>query len=103
MIQFSNLILDRLIAPDYSSLAVCSALELQELPNYFGSFFLNNIFQLDAVDETAMIVFLRRLASAVREYRQGREAPVEFIALPRDSAPGIALYLKSLSHFEYTI
>ena len=105
MIQFSNLILDRLIAPDYSSLTVCSAPELPELPNYFGSFFLSNILRSDAADETksAMIVFLRRLASAVREYRQGREALVEFIALPQGSAPGITLYLKSLSHFEYTI
>src|SRR6266850_2440296 len=64
MIQFSNLILDRLIALDYSSLTVCSAPELPELPNYFGSFFLNNILRSDAADETksAIIVFLRRLA-----------------------------------------
>jgi hypothetical protein len=86
-------------------ITVCSAPELPELPNYLGSFFLNNILRSDAPDETksAMIVFLRRLASAVREYRQGREALVEFIALPQGSAPGITLYLKSLSHFEYTI
>ena len=99
MIQYSNSILDRLIAPDYSSLTVCSAPELPELPNYFGSFFLENILGLGAADEikSAIIVFLRRLASAVREYRQGREALVEFIALPQGSAPGITLYLKSLN------
>ena len=105
MIQFSHLILDRLIAPDYSCLTVCSAPELPELPNYFGFFFLNNIFQSDAAYEpkSAIIVFLRRLASAVGEYRQGREALVEFIALPQDTPPGITVYLKSLSHFECTI
>ena len=67
--------------------------------------FLNNIFQSDAAYEpkSAIIVFLRRLASAVGEYRRGREALVEFIALPQDTPPAITVYLKSLSHFECTI
>jgi hypothetical protein len=105
MIQYGNHILDRLIAPEYSSVTVCGAPELPELPNYFGSFFLNNMFHAQDSDKakSTIIVFLRRLAGAIREYRIGRDLLLQFVASPRDAQPGIELYLRSLAHFEYSI
>jgi len=51
-VQWAGSLLDRYVAPKCSALVKCLAPEVPELPNYFGSFFLNNIFIANTSDNT---------------------------------------------------
>src|SRR4051812_41751238 len=105
MMQYGDHIVDALVAPEFSNLAICNAPELPELSNYFGSFFLNNLLRADLPDRSrsASVVFLRRISGAFREYRLGREMLLEFINIPKGADRAVTLYLKSLSHFEHAV
>jgi hypothetical protein len=103
--KWAGHLLDRLVAPECSSISECRAPEIPELPNYFGSFFLNNVFQGEVEDKTRSLIllFLRRLAQGVREYRFGREQFLRFVeTLPRTNNV-TGLYLRALSHFEQAV
>jgi hypothetical protein len=104
-VRWAGDILDRLVAPECSSVSECNAPEIPELPNYFGSFFLNNVFQFNFPDPARpmIVIFLRRLAQSVREYRAGRERLSEYVsALPKTNNVA-SVYLKSLAHFEQAV
>jgi hypothetical protein len=101
-VQWAGLLLDRYVAPKSSLLAKCLAPEVPELPNYFGSFFLNNIFTADTSDNTRSLtfVFLRRLTNAVRDYQNGREEMLTCVAARTCSNDMVRAYLRALSYFE---
>ncbi|RZN35697.1 hypothetical protein [Bradyrhizobium sp. Leo121] len=103
--QWGPYVLDRLVAPKCSDLTACLAPELPEPSNYYASFYLNNVFVVGVPDKvrSPIIVFLRRLANAVRDYRAGRERMLECVAALRHSNAMVQGYLAALSHFESTI
>ena len=96
-VQWAGFLLDRLVAPKCSVLAKCLAPEVAELPNYFGSFFLNNIFIAKTSDNirSLTIVFLRRLTNAVRDYRYGREKMLACVAARPCSNDMVRAYLRT--------
>jgi hypothetical protein len=101
-VQWGGFLLDRYVAPKCSALAKCLAPEVPELPNYFGSYFLNNIFTATTSDNTRSLtfVFLRRLTNAVRDYRKGREEMLACVAARPCSNDMVRAYLRALSYFE---
>jgi hypothetical protein len=104
-IQFSGQILDALIAPEFSSLSSFSLPEVPELPNFFGSLFLNEMFQHDRADKVRPLIFsmIRHLACAIRDYREARRGLVEFGNAKQQSSNSIACYLRALNHFEQAV
>ena len=74
-VQYGDHILTALVAPEFVALQTCGAPEIDGLPNYQGSYFLNNLFRTDVKDRCrpVEVVFFRHLSLAVREYRMGRE------------------------------
>jgi hypothetical protein len=103
-IHWAGHLLDAMVAPECSTLTSCDVPELPEPTNYFGSFFLNNIFSAEPDRARPLIVvFLRRYAQAVREYRVARETTAEYIAALPQTNNVTDLYLRSLSHFEQAI
>ena len=103
--QWGPYILDRLVAPKCSDLTACLAPDLPEPTNYYGSFYLNNIIMTGVPDKvrSPIIVFLRRLANAVRDYRAGRGRMLECVAALQHSNAMVQGYLAALSHFESAI
>ena len=101
-VQWAGFLLERFIAPKCSALAKCLAPEMPEIPNYFGSFLLNNIFTANTADNTRSLtaVFLRRLANAVRYCRNGREELLACVAARTCSNDMVRAYLGALSSFE---
>jgi hypothetical protein len=101
MVQFSVHILDDLTAPKLSSLTICGAPEVPELPNYHGSLVLNHALGFGRYKEPVTVLllnFLRRLRSATEEYRRGRENLAKYIAaLPQHE---LGAYHRALAHFE---
>jgi hypothetical protein len=103
-IRWAGHLLDAMVAPECSSLTSCDVPELPEPANYWGSFFLNNIFSTEPDRARPLIVvFLRRYAQAVREYRAARETIAEYMAALPQTNNVSGLYLRSLSHFEQAI
>jgi hypothetical protein len=87
--QWGSFVLDRFIAPKCSELTACLAPELPDPPDYFRSFFLNNVLILSYPDKgrSLAIVFLRRLMNATRAYRDGRDQMLRCeISIPRTEA-----------------
>lgn len=78
---------------------------MEELPNYYGSFLLNNLFLAEFEDQARPLIFsmLRNLAQAIREYRIGRDLLAEFANARVQSNDAITLYLRALTHFEHVI
>ena len=103
--QWGPYVLDRLVAPKCSGLTACLAPELPEPSNYYASFYLNNIFVTGVPDKlrSPIIVFLRRFANAVRDYRAGREQMLECVAVLQHSNAMVQGYLAALSNFESAI
>jgi hypothetical protein len=97
--------LDQFVAPKCSELTKCLAPELSEVPEYFRSFFLNNVLIKASPDKgrSLAIVFLRRLTNAARAYRNGRDEMQRCVDAPKHSNEMVIAYLNSLSHFESAI
>jgi hypothetical protein len=104
-VQFADFLLDRLIAPEFSTLTSFSLPDLPELPNYYDSYFLNNVFRSEFEDKARPLAFsmLRHLTQGIREYRNGRIALAEFGKTTPHSNDAITLYLRALTHFEHAI
>jgi hypothetical protein len=103
--QWGTSVLDKLVAPKCSQLTACTAPELPEATNLYGSFFLNNIFLTNEKDEvrSSIIVFLRRLADANRGYRSGRERMLACVEAQQHSTEMVTEYLAALSQFENAV
>jgi hypothetical protein len=105
VVQWDGFLLDRYVARKSSALAKCLAPEVPEPPDYFSSFFLNNILTEQVAEITLSLtnVFLRRFANAVQDYRNGREEMLTCVAaLPR-SNDMVRAYMRALSFFEACI
>ncbi|MFT4079278.1 hypothetical protein [Rhodomicrobium sp.] len=104
-VQFAGFLFDRLIAPEFFTLARISLPDVPELPNYYGSYFLQNIFRSENEDRSRPLVFafLRHLNQGIREYRSGRLALLEFGSTEQHSNNAIAHYLHALTHFEQAV
>ena len=103
--QWAGFQLDLYVAPKSSALAKCLAPEVAEPPDYFSSFFLNNVLTEQGSDRTLSLtnVFLRRFANAVQDYRNGRKEMLACVAaLPR-SDDMIRAYMRALSYFEASV
>ena len=102
VVQWPGYLLDRYVAPKSSALAKCLAPEVSELPDYFGSFFFNNIFTEQVSDRTLSLtnVFLRRFANAVEDYRNGRKEMLACVAALQCSNDMVRGYMRALSYFE---
>ncbi len=103
--RWSPYVLDRMVAPECSALTACNAPDVPELVNYFGSFFLNSIFVAPGPDKARplILVFVRRLAQAIREYRSARDYLSQYVAALPQTNNVTGLYLQALSHFEQTV
>ena len=89
VVQWPGFVLDRYVAPKSSALAKCLAPEVPKLPDYFGPFFLNNIFTEQLPERTLSLtnVFLRRFVNAVQDYRNARKEMLRCVAaLPCSNA-----------------
>jgi hypothetical protein len=104
-VQWNAGVLDRLVAPKCSALTGCLAPELAQPYDYFGVYFLNNIFTSDRPDKTRWptIVFVRRLTNAIQAYRDGREQMLKCVNALQHSSEMLRAYLDALSFFENTI
>ena len=82
-----------------------AAPDIPEPPNYFFFFFLNNAFNFPMADDARPLVvdFLRRWEVAVREYREGRERLLKFVADLSQTNNQIGLFLQALSNFEHSV
>jgi hypothetical protein len=81
--------LDNFIAPKLSLLNVCNAPDVPELPNNYGSLVLNQALFTIYTDPVKVLLlnFIRRLRSAIGEYRSGREHLVQYVSkLPDQSS-----------------
>ena len=89
------------IAPKLSLLNVCNAPDVPELPNYYGSLVLNQALFTIYTDPVKVLLlnFIRRLRSAIGEYRSGREHLVQYVSKLPDQS-GLGNYNKALAHFE---
>jgi hypothetical protein len=105
VVQWDGFVLDRYVAPKSSSLAKCLAPEVPELPDYFGSFFLNNILTEQDPEITLSLtnIFLRRFANAVQDYRNGRKEMMACVAALTRSNDMVRSYMRALSYFEASI
>ena len=103
--QYAGTILDRLVAPEFSTLTPFSLPDVPDLPNYYGSFFLNNIFRSEYEDKSRPIIFsmLRHLNQSVKDYQGGKKKLAEFGNVKRNSNEAVAIYLRALTHFEQAI
>jgi hypothetical protein len=105
-VQWGPDVLDQLVAPKCSALTRCFAPELPEPPNFFWSFFLNNVSLFidnsNHHDNTRWptIVFLRRLANGTRAYRDSRNQMLKCVAAARYSSEMVRAYLDSLSRMK---
>lgn len=104
-IQFAGFLLDSLVAPECSEFTSCSMPELAEPQNYSGSFFLNNLFINGDLNPARplIVVFLRRYAQAVREYRAARILIFDYLAALPQTNNVTGLYSRALSHFEQAV
>ncbi len=104
-VQWSGDLLDRLIAPEFSSLKSVPLPDVPELPNYYGSFFRNNVLQSPSQDKSRPLVFamLRHLTQAIRDYQSGSKALAEFGVAKSHSNDAVTLYLRALTQFEQAI
>ena len=104
-VQWAGPLLDRLIAPEFSSVTSVSPPDVPELPNQHGSFFLNNVFITEFTDKARPLIFamLRHLTQATREYRTACGALAEFRNAKPQSNDAATLYLRALAHFEHSV
>jgi hypothetical protein len=102
VVQWAGFQLDCYVAPKSSAVAKCLAPEVPDLPNYFGSFFLNNILTEQPLERTLSLtnVFLRRLANAVQDYQNGRKEMLACVAALPCSDDMVRAYMRALSYFE---
>ena len=102
VVQWPGHLLDRYVAPKSSALTKCLAPEVPEAPDYFGSFFFNNVFTEQEPDRTLSLtnVFLRRFANAVEDYRNGRKEMCACVAALQCSNEMVRAYMRALSYFE---
>ena len=104
--HWGPLVLDKYVAPELSSLTVCSAPPIDEPPKHFVTMMLNHISNVVGVRDELLphaAVFLRRVWVAVDEYRSGREGLQQYVAdLPRTNKQTM-LFLSALSHFDHCI
>lgn len=101
--KFAGFLLDSLVAPECSTFTSCAMPELAEPENYSGSFFLNNLFIEADPARSLIVVFFRRYAQAVREYRSTQSLIAEYLhALPQTNNV-TGLYHRALSHLEQAI
>jgi hypothetical protein len=105
IVQWPSYVLDRYVAPKSSALTKCLAPEVPELPDYFGSFFFNNIFTEQTAERTLSLtnVFLRRFANAVQDYRNGRKEMLACVAAVPCSNDMVRAYMRALSYFEASV
>src|SRR3981189_1565492 len=93
-----------MVAPECSTLTSCDMPDLPDPANYWGSFFLNNILsEKPDPPRPLIVVFLRRYAQAIREYRIARSFIADYVAALAETNNVSGLYLRSLSHFEQAI
>lgn len=101
-VRWSNHIVDKFIAPEYSRLTEHFAPEVADLPNYRGTYITNSI--LVGEDRTKgrplTTIFLRRLDQAVCDYRAGRDALVDFVEQLKNTNNLGPIYFRALSRFE---
>jgi hypothetical protein len=89
VVQFSDAVLDRLIAPEASKFTELEMPELQVADSYTANFFLHNIFLLEAdVMGPFIALFLRRIEQATRDYHAARETLLEYIGHLPHHYPG---------------
>lgn len=102
VVQWPGFVLDQYVAPKSSALAKCLAPEVPKLPDYFGSFFLNNIFTEQLPERTLSLtnVFLRRFVNAVQDYRNARKEMLRCVAALPCSNAMVRAYMRALSYFE---
>jgi hypothetical protein len=105
VVQWHGFLLDRYVARKSSALAKCLAPEVPEPPDYFGSFFLNNILTEQDPEFTLSLtnVFLRRFANAVQDYQNGRKEMLACVAALTRSDNMVRAYMRALSYFEACI
>jgi hypothetical protein len=105
VVQWAGFLLDRYVAKKSSGLTKCLAPEVPELPNYFGSFFLNNIYTGQVPERTLSLtnVFLRRFTNAVEDYRNGRKEMLACVTALPCSSDMVRAYMRALSYFEVSI
>jgi hypothetical protein len=108
MPQYSDDILDTLIAPELSRLTLMGAPPLAPPPDYLAAAIWNHIAGLRyKADQTALLhlslVFLKRSLTATNDYRAGRESLIQYVAGQSRRQHVLTSYLSALSQFEQCI
>jgi hypothetical protein len=100
--RFGAFVLDTFGAPRLSELTVCGAPDLEEPPNYLGSFVLNSILHLKHNEPVGRLILMfgRRVEHAVREYRRGRELLVAYVSRLPQSNNHFLHAMRATTHFE---
>lgn len=103
MTRVFNPILENFGAPKLGLLKECNAPDLPEMPNHLAATILNSIFlgiEFPQGTQRYILNFLRRLETAVTEYRQGREKLQNYVdELPKRNNHFL-MAMRALSHFE---
>lgn len=104
--QYSDYVLDTLTAPKLTFLTACGAVEVPALPDYDTVLRLKQVFgSVRYKNHNAVVLimtFIRRLKTAISEYRQGRHFLQKYV----DALPGNHLldaHRVALAHFENSI
>jgi hypothetical protein len=103
--QYSDHVLNTLIAPKLSGLTRCDAPEVPALPNYLWSLRMNQLLGSTKYKEAVKVLvanFIGRLGTAIGEYRLGRAQLLRYVEnLPQHSQ--LASHQRAVSHFETCI
>ena len=103
--QFSDHILENLVAPNLPHLTKCGAPDFPSLPHFWGSLFLNRAITPEVWGSAQGILlstFIARLESAVEDYRAGREQLMVYVSdLPQHDE--LNAYRRALARFESCI
>jgi hypothetical protein len=103
--RFGSYVLDEYGAPKLSELNVCGAPDIPEWPNHLGVAILNCVFVSDYQKEIRwyLLNFIRRMETAVGEYRLGRSELQNYVEQLPDRNNHFLTALRALSHFEQSI
>ncbi len=102
-VHFFNGILTEFGAPKLGELKECNAPEVPEFPNHLANTILNSIFlsiEFPPSAQPYVLNFLRRMETAVSEYRLGRLLLMDYVQeVPRRNNHFLRA-MRALSHFE---
>jgi hypothetical protein len=103
--RFSAYVLSRFGAPKLGELAECNVPEMEEPPNYLGSFVLNSMFHITWKEPVGRLILMfgRRVEHAIREYRIGRELLGAYVAKLSQTNNHFLHAMRAATHFEQCI